>query len=71
MYDLGNRLAPVLQLGEEFAETKPPPPSGELKTTLGDTVHKRSSVSTMSDITSDTSGDRKLSLKVDKTTPVL
>ena len=26
MYELGNKMAPVLQLGEELAATAPPPP---------------------------------------------
>ena len=85
MYDLGNRLAPVLQLGEEFAETKPPPPSGSKLKLSG---KHQSNVSLESSETTTTTeggedgvqeaimqeatgqGEKKGSL-LDKTTPVL
>lgn len=86
MYDLGNRLAPALQLGEEFAETKPPPPSGDK---LKMSVPGKQQVSTVSSESSETTttteggeggdgngqessvqGERKGSI-LDKTTAVL
>lgn len=86
MYDLGNKLAPVLQLGEEFAKSKPPSSTEAAAKSSGsglgsgsgpESVKKQgSSVSTVSETTTDTrdisgGSDRKMSLKVDKTTPVL
>ena len=74
MYELGNNLAPVLQLGEEFAEHKPLPSSSSTAS-AGKPMSEGASGEGVkeegSGVTDESGGERNDSLVVSKTTGVL
>lgn len=63
MYELGNKLAPVLHLGEELSGSTPPPTGPEASGNGKTDGEERASVSMESEDTTETSSD--------KTTPLL
>ncbi len=72
MFELGNKMAPVLQLGEELVAPPPPPPPSHSASSVGTKVSGGSNIiDSGSEESTESSHRDKTQSYFDKTTPVL
>ena len=68
MYDLGNKLAPALQLGEEYTKSLPPPASATALSSPEEAAKKAGKgLSTVPESTEDSSSDKTSSAGGERT----